>query len=116
MGFRAKHRQAAAERRRATGADEGLTLDEAASAGILASLRAQPAAEIAAPLNPPTRLREPTDYEVAILSGLQMKPTYQGPVPDHRFRGRKLSEEVIADRRRRTRLARRADRKRRSAA
>ena len=50
---------------------------------------------------------EPSPYAEMILRGLQSKPVFQGPV-DHATRGTRLSEEVIARRRRRARLAKRS--------
>lgn len=44
--------------------------------------------------------REPTEFEKAVLHGLQFKHVYQGTVP----------EEVVADRRRRNRMARKSRR------
>lgn len=96
MAHRQKHRDAAAARRRTAGI-RGARAD-------LVQID-----ETAATDRPPAH--DPLDvsaYAGAILRGLQAKPVYTGPVPDHLRRGRRLSEPVIAHRRVRGRIAKRS--------
>lgn len=89
MAHRRKHRDAAARARKLGAAAATAVIDE-------------PAPDSRTATEPP----EVSAYAEAILLGLQLKPyVHQGPVPDHRFRGRRLSDEIIARRRIRGRIA-----------
>ena len=94
MAHRQKHRDAAAYRRLVANI-KGIN-----PADVTVLDEDRPATTATDPL-------EVSAYAEAILKGLQRKPVYQGPVPDHRMRGRRLSEEVIAHRRVRGRIAKR---------
>lgn len=91
MAHRRKHRDAAARARKSPAAAVTAILDEPFDTGSRTATE------------PP----EVSAYAEAIRLGLQLKPyVHQGPVPDHRYRGRRLSTEVIAHRRIRGRIAR----------
>ena len=90
MAHRRKHRDAAARARQLGAAAATAVIDE------------EPAPASRTATEPP----EVSAYAEAILLGLQLKPyVHQGPVPDHRFRGRRLSDEIIARRRIHGRIA-----------